>query len=82
MNKFEELLIITMEEASEVAVECSKVMRFANREDKQPMLERELGDLMCMVELMSEQGMIDMSEIKNASLAKREKLKKWSNLDV
>jgi len=82
MNKVEELMVIMAEECNEVAVECSKVIRFANQEVRQPQLERELGDLMCMYELAVDAGLIDPAMVAVAAEAKREKLKKWSNLDV
>ena len=82
MNKIEELMVIMAEECSEVAVECAKVIRFANQEGRQPQLEREVGDLMCMYELAVEAGLIDPAMVAVAAEAKREKLKKWSNLDV
>ena len=82
MNKIEELMVIMAEECSEVAVECAKVIRFANQEGRQPQLEREVGDLMCMYELAVEAGLIDPAMVAMAANDKREKLKKWSNLDV
>jgi hypothetical protein len=82
MNKVEELMVIMAEECAEVAVECSKVIRFANQETRQPQLEREIGDLMCMIELAEEAGLIEADGLIEASKAKREKLKKWSNLNV
>ena len=82
MNKVEELMVIMAEECAEVAVECSKVIRFANQDGRQPQLERELGDLMCMYELAEEAGLIDPAMVAAAAKAKREKLKKWSDLNV
>ena len=80
MNKVEELLVILAEECNEVAVECSKVIRFANKDGRQPPLERELGDLMCMYEMAVEAGLVDPAMVAVAANEKREKLKKWSNL--
>lgn len=79
-----QLLTILMEECAEVTVEASKVIRFANNDTAciQPTLEREIGDLMCMVELLEEYRLIDMTQVRAASEAKREKLKKWSDLNV
>jgi hypothetical protein len=82
MNKVEELMVIMAEECAEVAVECSKVIRFANQDVRQPQLERELGDLMCMYEIAIEQGLIDPAMVAVAANNKREKLKQWSNLNV
>ena len=80
MNKVEELLVILAEECNEVAVECSKVIRFANQDGRQPPLERELGDLMCMYEMAVERGLVDPAMVAVAANEKREKLKKRSNL--
>lgn len=79
-----QLLTILMEECAEVSVEASKVIRFANdaADCKQPTLEREVGDLMCMVELLEEYRLIDMAQVAMAAKQKREKLKKWSDLNV
>jgi NTP pyrophosphatase (non-canonical NTP hydrolase) len=79
-----QLLTILMEECAEVSVEASKVIRFANTDAdcRQPPLERELGDLMCMIELLEEYRLIDMAQVAVAAKNKREKLKKWSDLNV
>ena len=76
-----EILTITMEECAEVVKECSKIQRFGLN-PKQNMLELEIGDLMCMIDILEEHGMIDMSQVKLASKSKRNKLKQWSNLNV
>jgi len=76
-----ELLTITMEECAEVIKECSKIQRFGLTPDKN-MLELEIGDLMCMIEILEEYGMIDLEQVKMAARGKREKLKQWSTLNV
>lgn len=66
-----------------MAVECSKVIRFAAEDSTfSPTLERELGDLMCMVDLLKEANIVTDAGLAEAKAAKREKLKKWSNLNV
>jgi AMMECR1 domain-containing protein len=83
MDQKEELLIITMEECAEAAVECAKVIRFAADDSNfSPTLERELGDLLCMVDLLKEANIVTDAGLNEAKAAKREKLKKWSNLNV
>jgi NTP pyrophosphatase (non-canonical NTP hydrolase) len=86
MNKSQkEVLLITQEECAEVTQAISKVFRFGmdeiynDRSNKQRLTE-ELGDLHCMIELMVESGMIDRSELLNASGLKRHKLLKWSKI--
>ena len=95
MNKFaamkqknaidSEILLITQEECAEVAQAISKVFRFGvdgehlgatNRER----LEEEIGDLLCMIEMLTEEGIIDASVVARAAQAKRAKLAKWSNI--
>lgn len=77
MTEEQELLVIFMEEAAEASMEASKLLRFGKSQ-----LESEIGDLMCMITLLEEQGHIDMRTVMMCSDAKREKLKKWSNLNV
>ena len=76
-----EVLTILIEECAEVVKECAKVQRFGLHPDKN-MLELEIGDLMCMVEIAEEYGMIDLEQVKIAARGKREKLKQWSTLNV
>jgi hypothetical protein len=83
MKERDELLVIAMEECSEVAIECSKLIRFGSETFAEVMsLEKEIGDLQCMIRLMHEYGLIDLNKIEPHITAKREKLKKWSNLNV
>ena len=76
-DKKTELLTILAEECAEVIVECSKIHRFDNDFSK---LEKELGDLICMIELLHEDGHIDESKIDRRIKAKRKKLEKYSNI--
>jgi NTP pyrophosphatase (non-canonical NTP hydrolase) len=77
MTHEEELLVILMEECAEVAQEASKQIRFG-----QSNLNKELGDLLCMVDLLDKYEMLDEDVVMNQINAKREKLKIWSNLKV
>ena len=79
MNRREELLVITMEECAEVSQACSKMLRFNEQIDYEN-LQDEIGDLMCMVELLKEQGIVTDTQIAKRMEVKREKLKKWSSL--
>ena len=79
MNTQEEILIITMEECAEVTKACSKHIRFGEGLHK---VEEEIGDLMCMFEILEENRMIDWSLVSLQSAKKRKKLKEWSSLDV
>ena len=80
-----EVLLIAQEECAEVTQAISKIFRFGidgshNERTNRERLTEELGDLHCMIELMVESGMIDRSELLNASGLKRHKLLKWSNI--
>lgn len=86
MNKsseITELLVIFMEECNEAAIEASKAIRFgSDTMSNVPTLEREVGDLLCMVELLKEYNLISSEALEKAIAEKREKLKKWSDLNV
>lgn len=84
MTRQEELLTILMEECGEVIIEASKIKRFGdmeyNGETALQRLEKELGDLQCMIELLHEEFSISYETMEEQSKKKREKLKKWSSL--
>ena len=82
IDEKEELLIIFMEECAEASVEASKVIRFGRNDEEVGSLAREVGDLMCMINLLEEYGLINRNQINQYALAKKEKLKKWSNLNL
>ena len=82
-----EIMLIAQEECAEVTQAISKVFRFgldAKHPDQtannQERLEEEVGDLLCMIELMVESKLIDRTKMLNASGQKRNKLLKWSNI--
>lgn len=83
-----ELLLILSEECAEVIQAISKCQRFGvdaykpgkpktNREH----LEEELGDLLCMIQLLEETGEVSWGNMEMAKRNKREKLKCWSTID-
>lgn len=83
IEKKKEALTIFMEECAEATVEASKLIRFgSDTMENVHKLEVEVGDLLCLVDLLEEYNLIDMAEVEDHKIAKREKLKKWSNLDV
>ena len=82
-----QIMLIAQEECAEVTQAISKVFRFGmdakhptEERNNQQRLTEELGDLICMIELMIESGLIDRNEMLNASGAKRQKLLKWSTI--
>lgn len=95
MNKFavnrmkserqEEIMLICQEECAEVTQAISKVFRFGidgehNGATNRERLEEEVGDLLCMIEMMTEEGIIDAGAVAKAGQAKRAKLAQWSNI--
>ena len=78
MEKLEELMVITMEECGELIQECSKSIRM--QEYNRSELKEELSDVMCMLELMVEYGIISKKDLSNGSQLKKMKLIQWSNL--
>ena len=81
-----EVLIIAQEEAAEVIQEISKVFRFGiddHHRDGMTHRERlqtEVGDLLCMIDLMADQGLIDPVAVDIARQAKIAKLQKYSGI--
>ena len=80
MDKRTELMVITMEECGELTQACSKVLRTDFKDHALEDLRKEVADVMCMVDLMREQGLIDDFDIMQGVQNKKEKLKIWSNL--
>ena len=82
MKKMHEALIIWMEECAEVTQSASKVIRFGLTDKNKVQLEKEIGDLMCMVGLLHDMDLIDDEVVQKQVELKREKLKKYSKLDL
>lgn len=81
-----EILVITQEECAEVIQEISKIFRFGINEQHmsgithRSKLEEEIGDLLCMIDLMIEFDLIDELNLYKAIINKQNKLKKWSKI--
>lgn len=82
-----EVMNILSEECAEVIQAISKCHRFGmdnvkpgkpktNREH----LEEELGDLLAMVDILLDMGVVQSETLESAKIAKIVKLKKWSNI--
>lgn len=82
IDEKEELLVIFMEECAEASVEASKIIRFGQNDGEIGSLAREVGDLICMINLLEEYGIINRNHINKYASDKKEKLKKWSNLNL
>ena len=86
-SKENEILNILQEECAEVIQMVSKCRRFGmdqthlkdggtNRER----LTEEIGDVICMLKLAQDFGIVDAGEVLDAAFRKQEKLKIWSNI--
>ena len=80
-----EIMLIAQEECAEVTQAISKVFRFGiegvhNGATNKQRLEEEVGDLLCMIEMMIEHKIIDGQAVAQAGIKKKEKLAKWSNI--
>lgn len=80
-----QILLICQEECAEVTQAISKCFRFGfdseyEAKTNHRRLTEEVGDLLCMINLMIEAGIIDEAAANMASAQKKIKLKKWSNI--
>ena len=78
---------ILQEECAEVIQMVSKCRRFGidnthikSGESNRARLTEEMGDMLCMLKLAQDFGIVDVTEVLAASLAKEEKLRKWSSI--
>ncbi len=79
MDKLQELLIITMEECGELIQECSKSIRKEHYYNNKELTE-EIGDVLCMIELLKSNELVNEHELNRRITLKKLKLKKWSSL--
>ena len=80
-----EVMLIAQEECAEVVQAISKCFRFGPNDEyngltNKQRLEEEVGDLLCMIRLMMNQGVIDENNVNAASIQKKIKLERWSNV--
>jgi NTP pyrophosphatase (non-canonical NTP hydrolase) len=82
-----EVLLIAQEECAEVTQAISKCFRFGldNYKPGKPKTNREhlaeeIGDLLCMVELMITNDIVSEDDVNNAKQQKFTKLQKWSKI--
>ena len=80
MEKLTELMIITMEECGELTQACSKVLRTDFRDHALQDLKQEVADVVCMIELMKKNGLVNDADIVQGIQNKMEKLEIYSNL--
>jgi hypothetical protein len=82
-----EALGILQEECAEVIVEVSKCNRFGLESihyktglKHSKMLELEVGDMLALVDILVEQGILDLAELEIAKANKKRKLEQWSTI--
>lgn len=75
-------MTITAEECAEVIQELCKIVRFGSSEENLQRLEKEFGDLLCMYQLLQDNGLIDVGRVATAVSNKKKKLALWSNLKL
>jgi NTP pyrophosphatase (non-canonical NTP hydrolase) len=86
-NRVKETLLILQEECAEVTQAVSKCFRFGldNFKPGKPAtnaehLETEIGDLLAMIDILVELGVVKQENLITATAAKKLKLKQWSNI--
>lgn len=86
-DQIREIMSILQEENAEVIQAISKCFRFGlnNRKPGKPLtnkehLEVELGDVLAMIELLQNLGIISEKALEESKEKKFEKLKKWSTV--
>lgn len=80
-----EVLLIAQEECAEVTQAISKVFRFGldsvhKGVSNQEHLEEEVGDLMCMIDLLIDTGIVREGAVMAARDEKFNKLAQWSDI--
>ena len=89
-DELKEILIILQEECAEVIVEISKCMRFGpdqilqgTDETNMQRLQKEIGDLQAMIELLIDQKVgVSLKDINKAKRKKFQKLKTYSSITI
>lgn len=87
LAKVQEALIILQEECGEVVQVAAKCQRFGpeginpvDNSINKDRLSAEIGDLVCMIEILTDLGVLDQQEIQDHATIKRHKLERWSTL--
>ena len=80
-----EIMLITQEECAEVTQAISQIFRFGllsqhNGQSNRQRLAEEVGDLMCMIDLLIDTDMISEAEVMTAKNEKMMKLQTWSSI--
>ena len=76
----QQLMVITAEECGELVQVCSKILRQGTFDKKREHLVEELGDVLCMMQLIQEWDIVSWQELEDRAEVKRAKLSTWSEL--
>jgi NTP pyrophosphatase (non-canonical NTP hydrolase) len=76
----QELLVITMEECCELAMVCSKLLRFGKEQKNLDNLVQESADVTVMINMLSAYKLVSPVEKLEQMFKKQDKLKEWSSL--
>jgi NTP pyrophosphatase (non-canonical NTP hydrolase) len=86
-QQIQEAMDIFQEECAEAIVEVSKVRRFGfdDKHYKSGLTHRthlqiELGDVLAMIDILVDQGVVSREGLEMAKLQKKDKLTKWSKI--
>jgi NTP pyrophosphatase (non-canonical NTP hydrolase) len=86
-SQIQQTLDILQEECAETIVEVSKVRRFGfdathykSGISHRTHLAMELGDVIAMIDILVEQGVVERHELDNFALQKKHKLTQWSSI--
>ena len=82
-----EALLILQEECAEVVQATSKCFRFGLngmylQESNRERLEQEIGDVLAMIDILTDQGEISLERLLEAKQRKFKKLSQWSTLNL
>ena len=84
-----EVMAILQEEAAEVIQAVSKCYRFGldhykpgKPKTNRQHLEEEIGDLLAMIDILQKMDEVSFNNIEAARLAKIDKLKQWSTIEI
>lgn len=68
------VLVILMEECAELSHRCSKILRFGNNKKSEENLIEEIGDVLCLIDILMAQNKISLEEVNQRKLYKLKKL--------
>ena len=86
-QQIQEAMDILQEECAEAIVEVSKIRRFGfdavhykSGINHRTHLAMELGDVLAMIDILVEQGVVERTALENFAIQKKDKLTKWSKI--